>query len=239
MGTNGARFDFDGQLGAAYALFSASQFQVNMRIAGDGPKPHFMTEVGVLFRGESFLFTVVTMDEAFGDNLRSKLGRVGGKLLRFRPWEVTLGLCPGHRITIRQMHTTEAERQLWHADGRPFYYLDVEVVVPGCHDAYDGALGQTYQCKYAGADAEAFAWSHEQEETFRLPTLFTPSGSYSADEASCNAEPASVALSGTSPRHQRWGLMSGAGKPAEANVESTAAPAGENQDVLPPSWTIP
>jgi hypothetical protein len=43
VGANGAKFDFDGELDAAYALFSAPQFQVNMRIAGDGPKPHFMT----------------------------------------------------------------------------------------------------------------------------------------------------------------------------------------------------
>lgn len=62
-------------------------------------------------------------------------------------------------------------------------------------DTYDGALGLTYKCKYADGASEAFAWSHGQEEAFRLPTLFTPSGSYSA-EASCDAESAGVALSG-------------------------------------------
>jgi hypothetical protein len=179
--TAGAKFDFDGREGAAYSLFSAPQFHVTMRIAGDGPKPHFMTEVGVLFRNESFLFTVFTMKTAFRDDLQAKLHRVGGRLLAFRPWEVTLGLCAGQRVTVRQMHTTEAERELWHADGRPFYYLDVEVAVPGCHDAYGGVLGQTYQCKYV-RDGESFVWSHEQEEAFGLPGgLFSPSGAFAVD----------------------------------------------------------
>jgi len=39
----------DGQLGGMYSLTFTPQFQINMRIAGDGPKPPFMTEVGVLF----------------------------------------------------------------------------------------------------------------------------------------------------------------------------------------------
>ena len=139
-----------------------------MRIAGDGPRPHFMTEVAVLYRGKSFLFTVVTMDAAFRDDLKARLERVGGKLLNFRHWEVTLELCPGQRVTVTQKHTTDAERELWHADGRPFYYLDVQVAVPGCDDAYDGVLGQTYQCKYVREGA-AFEWSQAQEEAFRLP----------------------------------------------------------------------
>jgi hypothetical protein len=119
-----------------------------MRIAGDGPKPHFMTEVGVLFRDEVFLFDVFTMNDAFRDELKAKLERIGGRLLKFRPWEVTLGFCPGQQITIRQVHTTDAERSLWHADGRPFYYLDVEVTEPRCGDAYGGILGQTYHCSW-------------------------------------------------------------------------------------------
>lgn len=134
-------------------MFSAPQLQVNMRIAGDGPKPHFMTEVAVLFRTEAFLFTVVTMDDAFRDDLSARLERAGGRLLRFTPWKVTLELCPGHLVIITQKHTTEAERELWHRDGRPFYYLDVDVAVPGCHDAYGGVLGQTYQCKYVRGGA--------------------------------------------------------------------------------------
>ena len=127
-----------------------------------------MTEVGVLFRDEAFLFAVGSMDEAFRDALQAKLDRVGGRLLKFQPWEVTLGFCPGQRVTITQKHTTEVERELWHTDGRPFCYLDVKVAVPSCHDVYNGVLGQTYQCKYV-RDNVSFEWSHEQEEGFRLP----------------------------------------------------------------------
>jgi hypothetical protein len=171
-----------------------------MRIAGDGPKPHFMTEVGVLFRDEVFLFDVFTMDDAFRDELKAKLERVGGRLLKFRPWEVTLGFCPGQRITIRQVHTTDAERNLWHADGRPFYYLDVEVTEPRCDDAYGGILGQTYQCKYV-LDGEPFVWSPEQEEAFRLEGgLSTPYGVFE-DDATCGAtSKRGVACGATSKR---------------------------------------
>ena len=152
-----------------------------MRIAGDGPKPHFMTEVVVLFRDEAFLFTVMTMGDVFRDKLSATLERVGGRLISLKSWEVQMELCPGQQITIRQMHTTEAERELWHADGRPFNYLDVEVSVPGCNDAYDGALGQTYQCRYM-RDGVSFEWSQEKEETFRLGGgLFSPSVGFYKD----------------------------------------------------------
>jgi hypothetical protein len=55
-------------------------------------------------------------------------------------------------------------------------YLNFEVSVPGCHDAYGGLLGQTYQCKYAH---EKFEWSREREEAFRVATLETASATYS------------------------------------------------------------
>jgi hypothetical protein len=55
-------------------------------------------------------------------------------------------------------------------------FLNFEVRVPGCHNAYGGLLGQTYQCKYA---SEKFEWSREREEAFRVATLETASGMYS------------------------------------------------------------
>ena len=33
-------------------------------------------------------------------------------------------------------------------DTPPIHYLDLDASVQGCQDAYEGALGQTYQCKY-------------------------------------------------------------------------------------------
>ena len=72
------------------------------------------------------------------------------------------------------MHMTDP--WLMHADGSLHNYYDVEIVSPGCHDAYDGALGQTYQCKYGGGEAEAFAWSHGQEDAFLTLTLVLSRG---------------------------------------------------------------
>ena len=170
------------------------------------------------------------MGEEFRADLEARLARVGGALLEWHPWLARVALCPGHTVSITQMHMTSPS--LMRADGFAYYYLDVEIVAPGCHDAYDGALGQTYKCKYA--DGEPFVWFHGQEESFRLPTLFTPSGSYSV-EAACDAEPAGSSLSGASVRHQRRGLMSGGGKPAEAQVQAKAidSPVKESHDALP------
>lgn len=87
-------------------------------------------------------------------------------------------LCPGQTITITQMHTTEP--WLSHGNGEPWYYLDVQVAVPNCDDSYDGALGQTYKCEYVSGDKE-FVWSHDQEESFRLPTLSAPVAPFQVD----------------------------------------------------------
>lgn len=217
IGASGMEFDFDGKPGGVYNLFSAPQFQVTMLLAGDGPGTHFMTQIGLLFKGETFLFGESTMTEAFRADLEDRLSCVGGSLLEWSSFHAKVALCPGHSVSITQMHT--GEPWLMHADGSPYNYYDVAVVARGCHDAYDGALGQTYNCRYAD-EKEVFAWSHGQEEVFRLPTLFTPSSSYSV-EATCDATPAGGSLSGTSARHrQRRGLASREKKPFEAHHES-------------------
>ena len=82
---------------------------------------------------------------------------------------MTVDLCPMHELTFTSMHAT---------DGSNVNFLDVSVSVPGCHDAFGGLLGQTYQCKHA---TEPFVWSRQMEDAFRVPTLTTPSGTYSAD----------------------------------------------------------
>jgi hypothetical protein len=65
------------------------------------------------------------------------------------------------------MHTTGPS--LVHANSSPYNNYDVEIVSRGCHDTYDGALRLT--SAIIGGEGEAFAWSHGQEETFRLPKL--------------------------------------------------------------------
>ena len=70
----------------------------------------------------------------------------------------------GHTVTITQMHTTNPS--LMPADGSPYNYYDVEIVSPGCPDAYDGALGQTYKCTYAGDDLPPPHLVHAQQLVF-------------------------------------------------------------------------
>ena len=78
-----------------------------MYMAGDGPGTHFMTQLGLLFKSESFLFGGSTMTEAFHTDLQDRLTRVGGSLLEWAPYHAKLGLCPGHTVSITQMHTTD------------------------------------------------------------------------------------------------------------------------------------
>ena len=80
-----------------------------------------------------------------------------------------------------------------------------------------------------------------------LPTLFIPSGSYSA-EAACDAvptggEPADAilkaSLSDPSDRHQRRGLVSGGGKPVEVQAEPMGlSEEGHDAQPLPLGGTV-
>ena len=179
MGANGVAFDFDGESKGIYVLFSSPQFHLAMQLSDDdGPSTRFMTHLGLMFGDEIFHFDVQTMNETFRDDLEERLIRAGGKLLSWSSWKTVIQLGPHQHLTISQMHTTEP--WLTHADGRPWYYLDVSITVPGCHDSYDGALGQTYKCKYLSGE-ETFEWSHTQEESFRIPTLSTPTGPFQID----------------------------------------------------------
>jgi hypothetical protein len=137
-----------------------------------------MTEIGVLFGTEVFLFDSHTMSQSFHGDLQRRLIHVGGKLLSWSSWEVKMELCPGHLITISKMHTTKA--WLSHADGSPWYYLDVEITLPHCDNAYDGALGQTYKCEYVSGKTD-FVWSHGQEESFRIPNLSAATKPFQVD----------------------------------------------------------
>ena len=164
----------------AITLFSCEQFHVNMQLSNDdGPSTRFMTNIGIIFCTETLLFDTRTMSESVRDDLQEQLDRVaGGKILSWSSWQIKLELCPGHVITISQMHTTEP--WLTHANGAPWYYLDVEISVPNCDNVYDGALGQTYKCDFVSGSKE-FVWSHDQEESFRVPTLSTTTGPFRVD----------------------------------------------------------
>ena len=63
------------------------------------------------------------------------------------PYKIEIDICPGQRIVISQMYTKpEWEPASFHLN-QTMYYLDVEFDIGGCHDEFDGIVGQMYQCK--------------------------------------------------------------------------------------------
>jgi hypothetical protein len=162
-GANGITFDVYGKPAANYSLLVAPAFEVNMQLADRGPEMRFMTSMAVLYQGKSFVITPWTVTSSA--ELVAHFESLGAKVNIDTPnWIITIELCAQHTISFATRHS----------DGINF--LNFEVRVPGCHDAYGGLLGQTYQCKYA---SEKFEWSREREEAFRVATLETASGMYS------------------------------------------------------------
>jgi hypothetical protein len=186
-GANGVKFVFDGQSNGVYNVFSATQFQVNMLLAADGPKARFMTKFGVVFRNVTMHFGVSRYRQAYLDLLSKQLARFDAQV-KYNGWQVTLDLCPGHTIVISQMHVNSKQRPwLAHDDGSVFYYLDIEVRVPHCSDAFGGVLGQTYQCKLVD-QKDKFEFDHATEESFRVKSLDSLHDLFDA-HAPCDAHP--------------------------------------------------
>ena len=61
-----------------------------------------MTQIGLLFKGEEFLFGESTMTEAFRADLEDRLTRVGGTLLDWSSFHAKLALCPGTSSALRR-----------------------------------------------------------------------------------------------------------------------------------------
>lgn len=167
-------FDIDlevfGKSGANYSLVVGPAFEVNMQLANRGPEERFMTHLAVLYRGTSIAigpWDLKTRKAALIKHFEA----LGSRVVYEGEWRVTIELCAQHKITLTTHHT---------ANKLALNYLDLEFSVPGCHDAYGGLLGQTYQCRWA---TENFQWSRDKEDAFLVPSLTTPSGSYSATAA--------------------------------------------------------
>lgn len=169
IGANHAKFDFFGVADAFYVLFSAPQFRVTARLAADGPSNHFMIEIGVQFRNLTLTFSTIAHGPKFVTGLDRQLHLLGGRARALSSTSIQLELCSTHTVTIHQRRTNRPE--LAHADGGAFFFVNVDIVTPGCHDSFDGALGQTYKCKYL-TGKERFVFSRAQEEQFRIPSLF-------------------------------------------------------------------
>jgi hypothetical protein len=171
-GPHGIKLDVYGEPSAIYSLVSTPAFEINMQLADRGPELRFMTSMAVLYQGKSFIITPWTVKTSSAE-LIAHFEALGAKVsIDTNDWIITIELCAQHTIEFATRHSGDIN------------FLNLEMRVPGCHDAYGGLLGQTYQCKYAH---EKFEWSREREEAFRVATLETPSGSYSAT-ASCATE---------------------------------------------------
>ena len=209
-GPHGEHFDFYGQPNGIYALFSTPQFVVNMHLTSDenSPKARFIEELGIVFRNASLRFDTYAFNPAkLQARLTKQLEPVGG-VATVRPHSIELELCSGHTVHIVQRVLT-----LWRRKGASFFvqkqrdagrnaqavkffHLDVKVAVVGCHDAYDGALGALYQCKFARGN-EKFVFDNAQEESFRVKSLFATSGSFERDSPCRQSPTKSQSLSGS------------------------------------------
>jgi hypothetical protein len=170
-GLFGIKFDVFGKPNGNYSLLSAPAFEVNMQLAQVGPAKRFMTRMSVLYRGTSVSFdgwALLTRKAELIKHFEALNATV-----KIDGWVMTIDPCPQHQLKFVAMHSGNIN------------YLDLAVSVPGCHKSYGGLLGQTYQCKYA---TDKFQWSRDKEESFALPTLETPSGSYSPATAECTHE---------------------------------------------------
>jgi hypothetical protein len=171
-GPHGIKLDVYGEPSAIYSLVSTPAFEINMQLADRGPELRFMTSMAVIYQGKSFIITPWTVKTSSAE-LIAHFEALGAKVsIDTNDWIITIELCAQHTIEFATRHSGDIN------------FLNLEMRVPGCHDAYGGLLGQTYQCKYA---TEKFEWSREREEAFRVATLETSSGSYSAT-ASCAHE---------------------------------------------------
>jgi hypothetical protein len=137
VGANGIKFDVYGKPAANYSLLVAPAFEINMQLADRGPEMRFMTSMAVLYQGKSFIITPWTVKTNSAE-LIAHFEALGAKVNIDTPnWIITIELCAQHTISFATRHSDNIN------------FLNLEVRVPGCHNAYGGLLGQTYQCKYA------------------------------------------------------------------------------------------
>ena len=197
VGAHGEHYEFFGQPGAVYTLFSTPQFVLNMQLWDKGPNDRYIERLALIFRNVTHVFSTAAFHpKKFEQKLNREFEPVGGKA-HLSPNRIELELCEGHKVEI--VHGVALAQK----NVGDIYHLDVAVTVPGCHDAYGGALGQTYQCRYAtGGDRFVWSQSHKAEETFRVKSLSAKTGAFARD-APCH-DVAKV-FAGQSPMSGRSG----------------------------------
>jgi len=170
-GPNGEKFDFDGAPNAAYTLMSSPNFVVNMALAQNGPVVRFITMLALSVGNETVIFDAARDSEAtFINGLKKKLSPLGSKVTG-NFYRTTVDVCEGQRCVISRWKTFSKQYNT------TFYYFDVDFDIFGCHDDFDGVVGQMYQCKYATKESH-FSWNPASEENFRVSALTSPSGKF-------------------------------------------------------------
>eukprot|EP01108_Squamamoeba_japonica_P000867 TRINITY_DN1317_c0_g1_i7.p1 TRINITY_DN1317_c0_g1~~TRINITY_DN1317_c0_g1_i7.p1 ORF type:complete len:554 (-),score=190.37 TRINITY_DN1317_c0_g1_i7:95-1756(-) len=196
VGAHGEHYEFFGQPGAVYTLFSTPQFVLNMQLWDKGPNDRYIERLALIFRNVTHVFSTAAFHpKKFEQKLNRELVPAGGKA-HLSPNHIELELCDGHKVEI--VHNLARAQK----NAGDIYYLDVAVTVPGCHDAYGGALGQTYQCRYA--KGERFVWSHNLENVFRVKSLSAKAGAFARD-APCHD--VAKQFAGQSPMSGRSGKV--------------------------------
>jgi len=178
-GAAGIAYELIGKDGTVYVLFASRAIQVSARLMDGGPDAHFITDVGVQFGDAKLTFTWYKYNaEKKLAQLNAQLAPVGGKAsLGENPFVIRLDLCPGYAVTVTQRWTIVNDVK--------YFHLNVDIEAPDCDDTLGGAIGETYQCKYAQR-GEPFEWSAAKEDSFIVDDLFTPFGSFVAS-SQCDA----------------------------------------------------
>ena len=110
--------------------------------------------------------------------LNERLARVGGSARYVKnEYSIELTFCEGHSLFI--------DSRLYHPTAKTsgFAYVNLRVHVPGCHEEFDGVLGQTYKCSLNAKDA--FLFEEADEDSFVVPSLHSSFGAFNAT-ASCD-----------------------------------------------------
>lgn len=133
-GLFGIKFDVFGEPRANYSLIVAPAFEINMQLADRGPEMRFMKQLSVLYRGKAFVVTPWTV-KAKRAALVAHFESLGALVtVDSTRWSISIELCAQHSIVFTSHHVGHLS------------YLNFQVHVPGCHDAYGGLLGQIFRC---------------------------------------------------------------------------------------------
>jgi len=182
-GPNGEKFDFAGQASGVYTLLASKRYVVTMRLDDvvEGVEVRFIKEIGVTVGNVTVTFDTAVHNNDFLENLAAKLIPVGANASYTggSSYAVAMDVCPGQRIVIVQEFTTPEWEHIAHI-ATNMYYLNIEFLIAGCHDDFDGIVGQMYQCRFFD-EKNPFVWDGRSEEIFRAPTLSTISGAFAAN----------------------------------------------------------